>query len=62
LNIAERGTIMIVTIKIEFPTVKDVDSGEANDIVDAITLDTLKTALEWSDYGVHAWVDDVTAN
>ena len=53
---------MIVTIKIEFPTVKDVDSGEANDIVDAITLDTLKTALEWSDYGVHAWVDDVTAN
>jgi len=53
---------MIVTIKIEFPTVKDVDSAEANDIVDAITLDTLKTALEWSDYGVHVWVDDVTAN
>ena len=53
---------MIVTIKIEFPTVKDVDSGEAYDIIGAITLDTLKTAIEWSDYGVPAWVDDVTAN
>lgn len=51
---------MLVTIKIEFPTVNDVDGDEANLIVDALTLDSLKTMNEWADYGARAWVDDVT--
>lgn len=51
---------MLVTIKINYPTVDDIDGDIASEIIDALTADTVTMANFWKAHGVTAWVDDVT--
>lgn len=51
---------MLVTIKINYPTVDDIDGDIASEIIDALTADTVTMTNFWKAHGVTAWVDDVT--
>ena len=50
---------MKVIIIAEFPHIHDVDGDEVSQIVEALTLDTIKMAEEWADKEAVVWVDDV---
>ena len=50
---------MKVIIIAEFPNINDVDGEEASQVVDALTLDTVRMAEEWADKEAVVWVDDV---
>ena len=52
---------MKVIIIIEFPGI-DPNSPEADEIVDALTLDTVRVQEQWADKTCTAYVDEVVAN
>jgi len=52
---------MKVVIIAEFPNINDVDGEEASQVVDALTLDTVRMAEEWADKEAVVWVDDVVS-
>lgn len=52
---------MKVIIIAEFPNINDVDGEEASQVVDALTLDTVRMAEEWADKEAVVWVDDVVS-
>lgn len=51
---------MQVMICLEFPDIADADSNEATEVVDALTLDTLRIQEEWADKGARVWIESVS--
>ena len=43
---------MLVTIKINYPTVDDIDGDIASEIIDALTADTVTMTNFWKAHGV----------
>lgn len=50
---------MKVVVVLEFPDITDPNSAEATEVVDALTLDTLRTQEEWADKSARVWVETV---
>jgi hypothetical protein len=52
---------MRVTLVVEFPGI-DPNSAEADEIVDALALDTVHLQEQWADKACAAYVDEVEAD
>ena len=52
---------MRVIIVVEFPGI-DPNSAEADEIVDALALDTVRLQEQWADKACVAYVDEVEAD
>lgn len=50
---------MKVVMVFEFPDITDPNSAEATEVVDALTLDTLRMQEEWADNSARVWIEEV---
>lgn len=50
---------MRVVMIFEFPDITDSDVEEATEIVDSLTLDTVRIAEEWADKRASVYIDNV---